>query len=117
MDRHFQYRGVSYQVKVFSASEGFPCQKALQFSDKESDVIWNSIGDISRSAMIGPENWRHFLRQSDAKLKTITTWSPVNCTLKNFQVREIMLLFVNNVYEKTSQRVKTDVNFDSARNL
>ena len=26
-----------------------------------------------------------------------------------------MLLLVNNVHEETSQRVKTDVNFDSAR--
>ena len=46
----------------------------VQFSDKESDVIRSSIGVISRSSMIGLENWRHFLRQLDAKLKTITSW-------------------------------------------
>ena len=41
-----------------------------------SIVIWNRIGFSLRCPLIGPENSRHYLNQSDAKLKLITTWSP-----------------------------------------
>ena len=40
-----------------------------------SKVIRNSVGFALLRSVIGQENSRHPLRQSDAKLKPIATWS------------------------------------------
>ena len=42
-----------------------------------SKVIPDCIGFALLRSVIGPENSRHSLNQSDAKQRTITTWSPV----------------------------------------
>ena len=41
-----------------------------------SKVIWDCVGFTFWLPVIGCENWRHPLNQSDAKRKAITTWSP-----------------------------------------
>ena len=42
-----------------------------------SKVIPDCIGFALLRSVIGPENSRHSLNQSDAKQLTMTTWSPV----------------------------------------
>ena len=42
-----------------------------------SKVIPDCIGFALLRSVIGPENYRHSLNQSDAKQRTIATWSPV----------------------------------------
>ena len=47
-----------------------------------SKVIWDCTGFSLLCSMIGPKNSRHSLDQSDAKLQSITTWSPAfSCPL------------------------------------
>ena len=41
-----------------------------------SKEVQDCNGFATLCSVIGPENWHHHLNQSDAKLKTIATWSP-----------------------------------------
>ena len=46
-----------------------------QIFNRVSKIIWDCIGFALLYSMIGPQNWRHSLDQSDTKLIPITTWS------------------------------------------
>ena len=46
------------------------------FVSEVSRVIWDCIGVDLLHSVIGSENSRHSVNQSDARLKPFMTWSP-----------------------------------------
>ena len=56
--------------------ESNPPLRYLCSLDRVSQVVRDCIGFALLRSVIGSENSRHSLDQSDAKLKPITTWSP-----------------------------------------
>ena len=60
---------------MFLRVKFWPWQGYFQLSVYDT-VIRDCSGFALRCFVIGPENLRHSLNQSDAKLRSISSWSP-----------------------------------------
>lgn len=70
------FRSPSEELDLKKRKKEKACVCIKQVFKWVSKVIRNCLGFTFLHSVIGPENLRHFLNQSDLKLKLIVTWSP-----------------------------------------